>query len=160
MDISKVNSVLERAIVAFQEEEIEAMVEATAVGSSSYEVPAPTKKGMPRKRRKSTKPKKVKSPKNAQPPVTVEFLGVILSNRLTSWDRKYGNMYSLGHLFNAMHKADKATKAIRNNSDTASLEKYRAAVKREFTPGFAPIKSFEKALDNYLKTGKRPRLVK
>ena len=53
MDIRRVNNVLEKAIVGLQDGEIEAMAEAMAVGSSSYEVPGPTKKGMPRKRRAS-----------------------------------------------------------------------------------------------------------
>jgi len=41
MDVEQVNSVLIRAILAFQEREIEEMIEATAYGVSSYEVPSP-----------------------------------------------------------------------------------------------------------------------
>ena len=51
MDIERVNGVLVRAIDRVQTDEVEAMVEAMAKGVTSYTVPAPTKKGMLRKRR-------------------------------------------------------------------------------------------------------------
>ena len=41
MNIEHVNAVLVKAILGFQEEEIESMAEAMAVGLSSYEVPKP-----------------------------------------------------------------------------------------------------------------------
>lgn len=56
MNIEQVNVVLNRAILGLQDGEVESMVEAMARGVTSYDVPAPTKKGMPRKRRKKKAP--------------------------------------------------------------------------------------------------------
>lgn len=50
MDIEKVNGLLSKAIVRLQSDEIEGLSEVWAVGKTDYDVPAPTKKGMPRKR--------------------------------------------------------------------------------------------------------------
>jgi len=43
MDIERINSILNNAILAFQENEIEEIIEATAHGVTSYRVPSPKK---------------------------------------------------------------------------------------------------------------------
>jgi hypothetical protein len=165
MDIQRVNAVLEKAIVSFQEDEIEAMAEATAIGQSSYDVPGPTKKGTPRKRRASAKPRVVKNPKNDAPP-TVDFWRMQLVSYITQYDMKVSrrerspNIYRLGHLLGAAQRAEDKTKGLGGRDDEASLKKYLAAVKREFEPDFPPLKRFEKAVNKYLSTGRRPKYGK
>jgi len=50
VDIEKTNSVLAKAIAGLQSGEVEGLSEMWAVGKTDYDVPAPTKKGKPRKR--------------------------------------------------------------------------------------------------------------
>jgi hypothetical protein len=84
MDIERVNSVLIRAIVGFQADEIETMAEAMAAGKTSYDVKAPS--GI-----KSSKPSQTVGGNVIGPFWVMKFSDEVLYFRPVIW-RKSGHV--------------------------------------------------------------------
>lgn len=87
----------------------------------------------------------------------------LLASKLTQYDRrmsaKDGNIYRLGHLLGAAQKVRDAVSRDLDKDDPESIEKFRAAMLSHFSPTFAPVRAVEKQIDEYLKSGKLPKLA-
>ena len=154
MDIQRVNSVIERAILNLQVEETEALFE--------FSVPTPAAVA---KRTGMKLPRKPRA-KKAPDAVSVAFWIMYLNHKLTRWDMQMSarerspNIYRMGHLLNASRLVEKKVFGIQGESDHKSIERFRKAMKSEFEKGFPPIVAVDKAIDKYWTSGKRPKIGK
>lgn len=177
MDIQRVNSVLVKAIEGLQAGEVEHLWEfsvpspadvarRTGMPLPAYKPPTPgamhAKTGMPlTKKKPGRKPGRKAAPKA---PVNVNFWLAFLNHKLTRWDmtlskrERVPNIYRLGHLLGASEKVEKDMRGLGHRDDDSALDALRKSLGRRFEHGFPPIKAVLKAMDTYLKTGRRPKL--
>lgn len=177
MDVERVNYILEKAIIGFQADELEALQEFKVLSpgemsartgmklpksiepaGSSYKVPTPAQM---KKKVGMRLPRKPRKPK-AQAEATVEFWQMYLIGKLTQYDTKQRdrNIYRLGHLLGAAQKVEDETKGVSKQSSEAAIEQFRKSMNRHFISTFAPVRAVNKAIDRYYMTGKRPKYGK
>jgi hypothetical protein len=102
-------------------------------------------------------------------PGTVSNFLLVLGSKITQQDQREAlaaikrrspvNIYALGLLFKAADKVKERVKGLEESSDAASLSTLRAAMNREFNPGYPPVKNVEKQIQAWLTSGKQPSLV-
>lgn len=94
---------------------------------------------------------------------TVRTFLAILGSRITQYDKKLEakqpNLYRLGLLLEAKHKAEDLVRKHLDDSTPEALEALKAALKKKFQPDFPPVKAVVKMVDEFLQNGKMPRLA-
>ncbi len=69
------------------------------------------------------------------------------------------NIYRLGHWIGGSNNVAKAVKGREGSTEKADLLKLKAAMIREFTPDFSPVRYVAKGIDTVLKGGKPPKIT-
>ena len=100
--------------------------------------------------------------------VPVDYFITYLSSKYTQWDKRLSqnemkrggrpNIYRLGHIMGAVNRIRDAVKPFKQSTDPADFEKLKAAIMYELTDE-TPRRATLKAIDQYLQTGKRPKLT-
>lgn len=93
---------------------------------------------------------------------TVRAFIEVASSKLTQYDRrleaKQPNMYRLGHYLKALNNVREDVRDVMDDASPEALDRLRASFERRFR-GLPPIIATIKQIDQYIATGKLPRLV-
>jgi hypothetical protein len=105
----------------------------------------------------------------ALPSATVEMFLLTLGSKLTQQDAKEmkqeqarggsGNIYRLGLLLEAQERVEKAVTQYLKRDDPEAMEALKAALQKNFTSNFPPLKNILKQIDNWLTKKKKPSLI-
>lgn len=101
--------------------------------------------------------------KTAANSATVRTFLAILGSRITQYDKKLEtkqpNIYRLGLLLEAKHKAEDLVRKHLDDSTPEALEALKGALNKKFQPDFPPVKAVVKMVDEFLQSGKMPKLA-
>jgi hypothetical protein len=107
--------------------------------------------------------RKAELDKAAMGSATVSAFLMVASSKLTQYDQrleaKQPNRYRLGHLLGALDKVRQDLKDVANEDSPDALGRLRASLLQHFHP-IPPINATIKQIDEFLGTGKMPRLVR
>jgi len=98
-------------------------------------------------------------------PGTVKNFGIIAGGLITRYDkalekRGQSNIYRLGLLLEALHKAEDKVRQYANDDSPEALNAFKAALSKSFiVSDMPPIKAVIKQIDAFLQTGKPPKYV-
>ena len=101
---------------------------------------------------------------------TVGVFLVLLSSKITQGEaaaqkralggKGYFNPNALGILLGVAQKIEDKMKPFKDQDDPEALKKLRAEIERSFNPGFPAAKATIKQIDEFLRSGKLPNLVR
>ena len=116
-----------------------------------------------RKSRTAASHRKAELDKAAVGAATVSAFLAVASSKLTQYDQrleaKQPNRYRLGHYLGALDKVRQDVKDVLNDDSPDALGRLRASLMRQFDT-LPPITATIKQINDYLTTGKLPRLVR
>jgi len=93
----------------------------------------------------------------------------VLKSKLTQHDKRVSeaeakkgrsNIYRLGLLLEAAHKVDGDVHSVMDQDTPEALEVLKKSLDRRFEATFPPVKATLKQIDEFLKSGKKPSLIK
>jgi hypothetical protein len=116
-----------------------------------------------RKSRTAANHRKAELDKAAVGAATVSAFLAVASSKLTQYDQrleaKQPNIYRMSHYLGALDKVRQDVKDVLNDDSPDALGRFRASLMRQFHT-LPPITATIKQIDDYLTTGKLPRLVR